>query len=319
MIRLFFYLVLLFIYYSLYSGGKLNLHQTLFFGLPALALFAFFDLFLLKKIKIKKAASFALLFALFSGSFLAVTALLKTSGVSMHPAVLISVLFLLLYSAVHISASQSLHFFLPGAADNAQETGKSKKILDTSAIIDGRIADVGETGFIDGPFIIPVFVLKELQQVADSKDSQKRIRGRRGLDMLENMKKSERVSIMIDNTDFPEAEGVDSKLILLAKKINARIITTDYNLNKLAKVEDIIVLNINDLAITIKPIVLPGDTFRILVSKPGKEKQQGIGYLSDGTMVVVEDGKKFLNHEKTVCVTSMIQNPSGRMIFSKIN
>jgi len=191
------------------------------------------------------------------------------------------------------------------------------KILDTSAIIDGRIADIIETGFMEGTIIIPHFVLRELQQVADSSDPLKRNRGRRGLDILNRIQKSERVKVKFHDKDFPGIRGVDGKLIKLASLLRGKVITNDYNLNKVAELQGITVLNINDLANAVKPIVLPGEVMNIRIIKDGKEYGQGIGYLDDGTMVVVENGRNFIGQSIDVLVTSILQTAAGRMIFTR--
>ena len=192
------------------------------------------------------------------------------------------------------------------------------KILDTSVIIDGRIADIIETSFVDGILIIPTFVLKELQSIADSADSMKRKRGRRGLDIVKRIQNNSNISIEILDRNFPHLHDVDSKLVELAKQINGKILTNDFNLNKVAEIHDVIVLNINDLANALKPIILPGEEFNLHIIKQGKEDRQGVGYLDDGTMVVVEDGDKVVNRKTDVVVTSILQTAAGRMIFAKL-
>ncbi|MGQ9748021.1 MAG: PIN/TRAM domain-containing protein [Candidatus Caldatribacteriaceae bacterium] len=194
----------------------------------------------------------------------------------------------------------------------------SGKILDTSVIVDGRIADICKTGFIEGEILIPRFVLRELQQVADSQDPLKRNRGRRGLDILNKIRKEKKVNVRIVDRDFPEMKGVDAKLIKLAKTIGARVITNDFNLNKIAELEGVEVLNINELSNALKPYVLPGEELRVQIIREGKEADQGVGYLDDGTMVVVEEGKKHINSVVDTIVTSVLQTPAGRMIFTRL-
>jgi uncharacterized protein YacL len=189
-------------------------------------------------------------------------------------------------------------------------------ILDTSVIIDGRIADVCETGFLDGDLIIPQFVLKELQAIADSSESTKRTRGRRGLDILNKIRKQSYVKIIIDDTDYPSVKEVDLKLIHMAKEMGHAILTNDFNLNKVAEVHSIQVLNINQLANALKPIVLPGETMKVQILKEGKESGQGVAYLDDGTMVVVDNGRKQIGKTVEVTVTSVLQTTAGRMIFA---
>ena len=191
------------------------------------------------------------------------------------------------------------------------------KILDTSSIVDGRIADICKTGFVEGDMIIPRFVLKELQQVADSQDPLKRSRGRRGLDILNKMRKEKKVNIRIVERDFIEVRDVDAKLIKMAKVMGAKVITNDFNLNKIAELEGVEVLNINELANSLKPYVLPGEELKVQVIREGKESDQGVGYLDDGTMVVIEGGKKYINTVIDTVVTSVLQTPAGRMIFAK--
>ncbi len=189
------------------------------------------------------------------------------------------------------------------------------KIFDTSVIIDGRIAEIVDAGFIDGPMIIPQFVLVELQQVADSSDPLKRNRGRRGLDMLQRLQKNAAVAIDIVDTDFPEVKEVDLKLIELAIRMRGKIVTNDFNLNKVAQLRGVRILNINDLANCLRPLVLPGEPMRIFVSKEGKEHGQGVGYLDDGTMVVVEGGRRAMGRTIDVNVTTVLQTAAGKMIF----
>jgi uncharacterized protein YacL len=192
------------------------------------------------------------------------------------------------------------------------------KIMDTSVIIDGRIADVCETEFLDGTILIPQFILHELQHIADSSDSLKRARGRRGLDILHRIQKMSHMEVRITEEDFPKIRDVDSKLIALAKKLGAKVITNDFNLNKVAELQGVKVLNINDLSNAVKPVALPGESMRVFVLKEGKEPGQGVAYLDDGTMIVVENGRKYINKNVEVAVTSVLQTAAGRMIFTKL-
>lgn len=191
------------------------------------------------------------------------------------------------------------------------------KILDTSVLIDGRICDVAESGFLDGKLLVPQFVLHELQQVADSSDSAKRNRGRRGLDVVQRLQKTARVHLEIVAQDFPSVREVDLKLIELAKSRNAQIVTNDFNLNKLAQVQGVEVLNINELANALKPVVLPGEAMRVFILKEGKEYNQGVAYLDDGTMVVVDNAKRLISKTVDITVTSVLQTTAGKMIFGK--
>ncbi|PYS24952.1 MAG: PIN domain nuclease [Acidobacteria bacterium] len=192
------------------------------------------------------------------------------------------------------------------------------KILDTSVIIDGRIADVAETGFLTGTLIIPQFILRELQQVADSPDSSKRQRGRRGLDMLNRLQNNSSLDIQIVETDFPSVREVDLKLIELGKQIEAVIVTNDFNLNKVAQLRGVNVLNINELANALKPVVLPGEAMRVFILKEGKEYNQGVAYLDDGTMVVVDNARRLIGKNADIAVTSVLQTTAGKMIFGRI-
>ncbi|HHU82908.1 MAG TPA: TRAM domain-containing protein [Firmicutes bacterium] len=191
------------------------------------------------------------------------------------------------------------------------------KLLDTSAVIDGRIADICRTGFLEGNLIVPGFVLAELQKIADSSDSLKRNRGRRGLDILNKMQKEPNISIRIYDKDFEELADVDIKIVRLAKLMEARVITNDFNLNKVAELYGVPVLNINELANAIKPVALPGEEILVHVIKDGKEHGQGIAYLEDGTMIVVDGGRRYIGEEIHVTVTSVLQTAAGRMIFAK--
>jgi uncharacterized protein YacL len=191
------------------------------------------------------------------------------------------------------------------------------KVLDTSVIIDGRIADICETGFLEGTLIVPQFVLRELQQVADSSDTLKRNRGRRGLDMLQRIHKMAHARVQIVEHDFPEVREVDLKLIELCRRMNAKIVTNDFNLNKVAQLRGVPVLNINELANSLKPVVLPGELLRVFIIKEGKEPGQGVAYLDDGTMVVVDQARRALGRTIEVCVTSVLQTTAGKMIFCR--
>jgi len=203
-------------------------------------------------------------------------------------------------------------------ASRSHGDGASPKILDTSIIIDGRIADICESHFIEGKIIIPKFVLNELQQIADSADALKRNRGRRGLEILRRMQLRKDLEVLIDEYDPGEAEDVDAGLVKLARLRGAKIMTNDFNLNKVAELHGIKVLNVNELANALKPVVLPSEEITVRISKRGKEADQGVGYLDDGTMVVVEGGSGLLNRTVDVVITSVLQTSVGRMIFSKL-
>jgi uncharacterized protein YacL len=203
-------------------------------------------------------------------------------------------------------------------ADKAHQWGeKIPKILDTSVIIDGRIFDICKTGFVEGPIIIPGFVLEELRHIADSADDLKRNRGRRGLDILKMIQQELDIEVVVSETDFEDVNEVDVKLLKLGQLLNGRVVTNDYNLNKVADVQGVAVLNINELANAIKPVVLPGEKMKIQIIKLGKENGQGVAYLDDGTMIVVEEGKNYIGKTIIVTVTSVLQTAAGRMIFAK--
>ena len=191
------------------------------------------------------------------------------------------------------------------------------RVLDTSVIIDGRIADICETGFMDGTLVIPQFVLKELQFVADSSDSMKRNRGRRGLDILQKIQKMTGLDVTISDVDFPDVKEVDLKLIELARTLEGKIVTNDFNLNKVAQLRGVAVLNINELANSLKPVVLPGEQMKVFILKEGKEYNQGVAYLDDGTMVVVDNARKLIGKTIDVVVTSVLQTTAGKMIFGR--
>jgi uncharacterized protein YacL len=191
------------------------------------------------------------------------------------------------------------------------------RILDTSVIIDGRVAEIIETGFLDGTLVVPQFVLKELQYVADSSDALKRNRGRRGLDILQRIQKMAGVEVIISDMDFPSVKDVDMKLIELARSLVGKIVTNDFNLNKVAQLRGVEVLNINELANSLKPVVLPGESMNVFVVKEGKEASQGVGYLDDGTMVVIDNARRMIGRNIDLVVTSVLQTTAGRMIFGK--
>lgn len=198
-----------------------------------------------------------------------------------------------------------------------QEIEEDLKILDTSVIIDGRIADIIEVGFLEGIFIIPQFILQELQYIADSPDPIRRTKGRRGLDVLHRIQKMSNINVRIVEEDLPKIKEVDAKLIALARLFNAKVITNDFNLSKVAQLQGVSVLNINELANILKPVVLPGETLNLFIVKEGKEYNQGVAYLDDGTMVVIENARRLIGKNVEVVVTSVLQTTAGRMIFAK--
>ena len=235
----------------------------------------------------------------------------------------IFVLLLMCYIGLVIGTSKGDMLNLSALGDlfNTERTSAKRnlKLLDTSAIIDGRIADMAETGFLDGALVVPEFILRELQMVADSQDSSRRQRGRRGLDVLQRMQGNAQLSVQIVQDDYPAIREVDLKLIELAKDLDAKIVTNDFNLNKVAHLHNVAVLNINDLANSLKPVVLPGEKMHIMILKEGKEYNQGVGYLDDGTMVVVDHARRMIGRSVEILVTSVLQTASGKMIFGKMD
>lgn len=238
------------------------------------------------------------------------------------PAVVGGVLCYLGIAFMALRGRELFHGFGLSAVGLAKTAGgrmvDGRLLVDTSAIIDGRIADISHTGFIRGPLIIPRFVLEELQYIADSPDSVRRKRGRRGLEMLNKLKQEAETPIQILDTDFPDGDGVDAKLVKLAKNLHCSIVTNDFNLNRVAELQGVSVLNINELATAVKPLVLPGEDLEIRVIQEGKEAGQGVGFLDDGTMVVIEGGRRYLNSRVDVTVTRVLQTAVGRMIFAQM-
>ncbi|HEX8890000.1 MAG TPA: TRAM domain-containing protein [Pyrinomonadaceae bacterium] len=232
----------------------------------------------------------------------------------------LSLTFFMAYVGLMVGAAKGDYLDLSalGGIFSDKTSRRDYKILDTSVIIDGRIADVAETGFLGGTIVIPQFILRELQQVADSPDSSKRQRGRRGLDMLNRLQNNNTLDIQIVETDFPAVREVDLKLIELGKQLDAVIVTNDFNLNKVAQLRGVQVLNINELANALKPVVLPGEAMRVFILKEGKEYNQGVAYLDDGTMVVVDNARKLIGRNADIAVTSVLQTTAGKMIFGRL-
>src|SRR5213083_3629710 len=232
------------------------------------------------------------------------------------------ILFLMTYVGLVVGANKGdlLNLSaLGGVFGGERPAKKAYKILDTSVVIDGRIADICETGFLDGILVIPHFVLRELQQVADSADTLKRNRGRRGLDILQRIQKMAGITVQFVENDYPHVREVDMKLIELARDFEAKIVTNDFNLNKVAQLQSLPVLNINELANALKPIVLPGEIMKVFILKEGKEFNQGVAYLDDGTMVVVDNARKMIGKTVDSSVTSVLQTTAGKMIFGKFD
>lgn len=224
------------------------------------------------------------------------------------------------YVGLLVGAAKGDYIDLSALGGILSEKGakQSYRILDTSVIIDGRVADIAEAGFMGGIILIPQFVLRELQQIADSSDSAKRNRGRRGLDILQRIQKNSNLDVQIYEADFPQVKEVDLKLIELGKQLNAPIVTNDFNLNKVAHLRGVEVLNINELANALKPVVLPGEIMRVFILKEGKEYNQGVAYLDDGTMVVVDNARRQIGKNVDLVVTSVLQTTAGKMIFGRV-
>jgi uncharacterized protein YacL len=228
--------------------------------------------------------------------------------------------FIMAYIGLMVGAAKGDYLDLSalGGIFSDKATRRDVKILDTSVIIDGRIADVAETGFLSGTIVVPQFILRELQQVADSPDSSKRQRGRRGLDMLNRLQSNPSLDIQVVDTDFPAVKEVDLKLLELSKSLDGVVVTNDFNLNKVAQLHGIQVLNINELANSLKPVVLPGEAMRVFILKEGKEYNQGVAYLDDGTMVVVDNARRMIGKNADIAVTSVLQTTAGKMIFGRL-
>jgi len=293
-------------------------------GVLGLALGIFFIFF---EMRLEKASLKRLMGAAF-GSILGILGALMISHLLSLTAIdkaansffQVTLLLLMAYVGLVLGANKGdlLNLGALGGLFSTEKTSrKNYKVLDTSVIIDGRIADVCETSFIDGTLIIPQFVLHELQLVADSSDPLKRNRGRRGLDILQRMQKMVNITVQIVEEDFPQLREVDLKLIELARAYEGKIVTNDFNLNKVSQLQGVPVLNINDLANALKPVVLPGEVMRVFILKEGKEYNQGVAYLDDGTMVVVDNAKKMISKTIDVSVTSVLQTTAGKMIFGK--
>jgi len=228
-----------------------------------------------------------------------------------------AVVFAYLGGITVLRGQNEFSLILPFVQLESKSGGEDIILLDTSVIIDGRIADICETAFLSGKLYLPRFVLKELQLIADSSDPLKRNRGRRGLDILNRMKNNPLVKIRIQETDFPDVNTVDAKLVKLAQMLSGKVFTNDYNLNKVAELQGVRVLNINELANALKPIVMPGESMQVKILKEGKESDQGVAYLDDGTMVVVDNGRRRIGQTLNVTITSVLQTQAGRMIFAK--
>ncbi|MBC8473298.1 MAG: hypothetical protein H8D54_00625, partial [Candidatus Omnitrophica bacterium] len=229
--------------------------------------------------------------------------------------VVLTIIFCYLGMIVAIRGRDEFNIIVPYVKFSRQDQKDELVVLDTSVIIDGRIADIANTRFLEGKFVVPRFVLRELQQIADSSDSLKRARGRRGLDILAKLQKNPNIDVKIHNEDFADIKEVDAKIVKLAKVLSAKVFTNDFNLNKIAEIQGVKVLNVNELANALRPVVLPGEGLEIRLIKEGKEYNQGVGYLEDGTMVVIDNGRRLIGQSVKVIVGSVLQTAAGRMIF----
>ncbi len=280
--------------------------------------------FSMRKVSISglSAGVFGLIFGLLMAKIITDSFILKSINqmnetLALVMQVVLTLVFCYFGMTLAIRGKDEFNLIIPYVKFSRQDRSDDITIVDTSVIIDGRIIDICETGFIGGRFIVPRFVLRELQQIADSSDPLKRNRGRRGLDILNKMQKSADMDVKIHEEDFPDIIETDAKLVKLAKLLSGRVFTNDYNLNKVAELQGVQVLNMNELSNALKPVMLPGEEMEVKVIKEGKEHNQGIGYLDDGTMIVVEGGRQLIGQRKRVAVTSVLQTAAGRMIFAK--
>ena len=295
-------------------------------GLIGMAV-AFFGslLVILLEIRLKKfsvrnlsAAVFGLIFGFFMAWILTLVIKLIPMDERIYSSlnIILILVFCYLGMVIAMRGKDEFNVIIPYVRFTRQAESDEIIVLDTSVIIDGRIADMAQTHFIQGRFLVPRFVLRELQQIADSQDALKRNRGRRGLDVLNRLQKNSRLSVKIHEDDFPEIKDVDSKIIKLAKILDAKVFTNDFNLNKIAELQGVKVLNINDLANALKPVVLPGEEMVVRVTREGKEYNQGVAYLDDGTMIVIDNARRLIGQTTKVIVTSVLQTSAGRMIFA---
>jgi len=313
-----------------YQIGVLFISLSPYWPLSAAAIGLFISIiimlaeFSMRKISLSglSAGVFGLIFGLLMAKLITDSFILKSINQSNETlALVMHVVFTLIFCyfgmTLAIRGKDEFNLIIPYVKFTRQDRRDDITIVDTSVIIDGRIIDLCETGFVGGRLIVPRFVLRELHQIADSADSLKRNRGRRGLDILNKMQKNPRMDVRIHEEDFPEIHETDAKLVKLAKLLSGRIFTNDYNLNKVAEFQNVQTLNINELGNALKPVMLPGEEVDVKVVKEGKEHNQGIGYLDDGTMIVVEGGRHLIGQRKRVSVTSVLQTSAGRMIFAK--
>ena len=324
-IRIFFILLSIIVGFQV---GSFIQHENLDFGkigaavgfLVAVAITLFE--FAMRKVSVRglSSAVFGLIFGLIMAKLvsdtLALVPLDETMLYSLR--VVLTLVFCYLGMIVAIRGRDEFNIIVPYVKFSRQDQKDELVVLDTSVIIDGRIADIANTRFLEGKFVVPRFVLRELQQIADSSDSLKRARGRRGLDILAKLQKNPNIDVKIHNEDFADIKEVDAKIVKLAKVLSAKVFTNDFNLNKIAEIQGVKVLNVNELANALRPVVLPGEGLEIRLIKEGKEYNQGVGYLEDGTMVVIDNGRRLIGQSVKVIVGSVLQTAAGRMIFGKL-
>ncbi|MBU1852469.1 MAG: hypothetical protein KJ957_00305 [Candidatus Omnitrophica bacterium] len=278
--------------------------------------------FVMRRVSVRglSSAVFGLIFGLIMAKLVADTlTLIRLDETLLYSLrVVLTLIFCYLGMIVAIRGRDEFNIIVPYVKFSRQDEKNELVVLDTSVIIDGRIADICNVRFLEGKFIVPRFVLKELQQIADSNDSLKRARGRRGMDILTKLQKNPNIDVKIHNEDFADIQEVDAKIVKLAKVLGGKVFTNDYNLNKIAEIQGVKVLNVNELATALRPVVLPGETLNIRLIKEGKEYNQGVGYLEDGTMVVVDNGRRSIGQNVQVIVGSVLQTTAGRMIFGKL-
>lgn len=293
------------------TGALVGLTLSLFVILVELRLRKF-------SVRNLSAAVFGLIFGFFMAWMLTLVVRLIPMDEKIYSSfnIIFILIFCYLGMVIGMRGKDEFNLIIPYVRFSRQEQKDDIIVLDTSVIIDGRIVDIANTRFVEGRFLVPRFVLRELQQIADSQDTLKRNRGRRGLDVLNRLQKTPNINVTIHEEDFPEIRDVDAKLIKLAKVLNAKVFTNDFNLNKIAELQSVGVLNINDLSNALKPVVLTGEEMRVNITKEGKEYNQGVAYLDDGTMVVVDNTRHLIGQTVNVIVTSVLQTSAGRMIFA---
>jgi uncharacterized protein YacL len=309
-------------------AGELSASQAhgIWFGMGGAAVLVLLEMLATGKVQVSVISS--IVFGLLAGAILATV---FTQALVLLPGaegdikktekilrLILTAVFCYICVAILIKTRDNFHFIIPYTEFKKQEKGPKPLLLDTSAIIDGRIADVLETNILSEHVIVPRFIILELQQIADSSDKLKRVRGRRGLDILARLQKSTKADVAIIDATFPGDRDADSQLVRMAGNMNGRIVTCDFNLNKVAQLEGLDTINLNDVANALRPVVLPGEHMEVKVIKPGEETDQGVGYLDDGTMVVVERGRSRIGHSVQILVTSVLQTSAGRMIFGRI-